>query len=169
MNANTKLFCPSCQRTMVVGAGMLGAAHRRVRCPYCQHEWRANKDDVMIVGKQQPSASDLERMPDGDYHEYQANQARLKKFRNKLDIPIDYRPSQQVDIGQARYRRLAPRHQRVDWVAILSLLLGIAIAIFIILTMMVIFRNTILSHLPAARGFYIWLADLLGIIGGWLH
>ncbi len=96
-------------------------------------------------------AIDVSRMNDGDYQEYQANQERLKKFKRKVK-------------GQGGYavdNRNRGQPRSIDWFTILGLLLGVAVAVFLLLVLLIIFHPTIVRHVPEAEDFYNWLSYIL--------
>ncbi len=96
-------------------------------------------------------AIDVSRMNDGDYQEYQANQERLKKFKRKVKGQGGY-------AADDKYRG-QPR--TIDWFTILGLLLGVAVAVFLLLVLLIIFHPTIVRHIPEAEDFYNWLSYIL--------
>ncbi|MGI9461648.1 MAG: hypothetical protein ACR2NY_03640 [Alphaproteobacteria bacterium] len=89
---------------------------------------------------------DISRMSDTDYQTYQANQDRLKTFKKKMKNQSPYLPS----------------HRRVDWFTIIGLLLGLAVAGFLLLVLMIIFHEPIVNRIPQAEEFYHWLSYIIG-------
>ncbi|MDI9313507.1 MAG: hypothetical protein QM529_02365 [Hydrotalea sp.] len=85
---------------------------------------------------------DLSRMNDTDYQQYQANQERLKKFKRKIKTPGSYNEL----------------HRGLDWFSIIGLILGLVVAAFLFLVLLIIFRDPIVRHIPQAEELYHWLS-----------
>ena len=106
----------------------------------------ANSDDnTSAAADDELLELDLSRMNDTDYQQYQTNQDRLKKFKRKLKTPNPY---------PAPYRGL-------DWFNIVGLGLGLVVAGFLLLVLLIMFRDPIVRRMPQAEELYNWLSYFL--------